>query len=127
MLTLDSTVQDLLDMIHAQSGCADAAGWVRETDTSEKFSVLIERFLSDDAATEGDAWVVWLFENYYQELSQDVTELLLQKISDPMQCLILRRWCKTFLSKRDSKLLHQKYAGKLPCAESEEGLDGDSD
>lgn len=126
MLTLQSTVQEFLTVLHQYSVCSEPETWIGTVCSDPdamRFGDLIALMVGDgsELTVNMDAWVVWLFTSIYAELDQACRDQFLSVLQDPMQCLILLRWCRVNvgLSDQDAAKLSEKYHGKLPNAETE--------
>ena len=126
-LTRSSTVQEFLDVLHRYDAvCAEPDAWIGSVCADPgamSFGELIDLMLQDrsEQTVNADSWVVWLFTKFYSELDQDCRDDFLSALTDPMQCLLLMRWCRInlTLSEADAAVLRSKYHNMLPNAETE--------
>jgi hypothetical protein len=120
MLTLKSTLKDLIDLCTTRNACKEAQTWMAkelEKDKSITLDKLLAIYVDDVNAPEG--WAAWNLEVNGKDFDSGVKDMFIAKIKNEMTACQVYIKCAPVLTTAQDTTLKAVYKGKLPIAEKE--------
>jgi len=109
MLTLKSTLKDLIDLCTVRGACEKAMLWMNkelEKDKSITLDRLLAIYVNDKDAPEG--WAAWNLRTNGKDLDEDCRKFFINKIKDSNAAIQLHINCD-YLTDREDTLLESKF------------------
>lgn len=114
MITLNTPLRDLLDLVESKAECSMGPDWMRIV-MSQNPEILCGEAIGDLYLNDSNAdpiMSLWTLEAIGEELEPDLRIFLLQKLVDPIRAYkVFLRY--PYLTEAEQVILKEKYEGKV--------------